>query len=70
MQNFQLKQQPSLNKDQVDGLARKQTACKSRLEDALAKTRELCEKAQVENGLPGLVVAVSVNGNIVYDEGL
>ena len=68
VQNLQQLKPPS--KDQTDGLlARKQTICKSKLEEALAKTRELCEKAQVEHGLPGLVIAVSVNGKIIYDEG-
>ncbi len=40
------------------------------LDAAIAHARELCLRRKDETGSPGLVVAVSVDGELVYSEGV
>ena len=41
-----------------------------RLEDAINKSKMLIQQVMVEQGVPGAVVAVSLNGRVVWSEGV
>ncbi|CAG7819873.1 unnamed protein product [Allacma fusca] len=56
----------------VDGgrkIQKHDVAPKVKLQESISKARELCEQVRVKHGLPGLTIAVTVNGKLVYDEG-
>lgn len=39
------------------------------LQEAIHKSRMLCKRVKNQMGLPGLTVAVSINGKMVWQEG-
>lgn len=39
------------------------------LNNSIAKAQDICERVKNENGLPGLVISVTVNGKLIWEKG-
>ena len=60
----------SNNPDNANDSQSRRQQQQERLKTAVAKSRDLCVSKLYESGIPGLVVAVSVNGKTLWKHGI